>query len=499
MKHIVKTLCLILALCLVVAPLAGCASHKRPLSYVKSSLERTIERSVLGEVLSVVLSSLGEGTLDLSVSGGIPLAVSTPLISRSALMLRRVRSRPNRCFVRVKRILMPSFGFQRTVPCSPRMRCWAPPLGVDFNTLKNDISHSIFINGSGTAYAEEKINESTAAAILTWVDGFYTLFGALEDTPDMLDKYVEIFLKNLTEYAGISRYSEKGKVKVYLSVDNTMLSRALRDTWATAVKDKTLVRRAREVARTRDAMQSALSGVVYSEWTNKVEAWLANSAEIEALCAKIDAADPFTFELNATVKKLTGKLLYLDLTHRSGEDATAFSIDLSAKDHLELSFLVEGVKHSLSVAVEKDSWRTFTADYTYHRALGDAAPKTVSGRFDLLKKEDTYTLTLGKNGAVKTVSGRFSCENDAFVFAIDSVKSGDASVDFKFSLSMKEKAEMAPAPHYVNLVTVTEQRIAPVAERAKAAKATFLEAVELDAFTTEGIFAYLIAPLSFES
>ncbi|MBR7112856.1 MAG: hypothetical protein IKC75_08090 [Clostridia bacterium] len=372
-------------------------------------------------------------------------------------------------------------------------------LGVDFNTLKNDISHSIFINGSGTAYAEEKINESTAAAILTWVDGFYTLFGALEDTPDMLDKYVEIFLKNLTEYAGISRYSEKGKVKVYLSVDNTMLSRALRDTWATAVKDKTLVRRAREVARTRDAMQSALSGVVYSEWTNKVEAWLANSAEIEALCAKIDAADPFTFELNATVKKLTGKLLYLDLTHRSGEDATAFSIDLSAKDHLELSFLVEGVKHSLSVAVEKDSWRTFTADYTYHRALGDAAPKTVSGRFDLLKKEDTYTLTLGKNGAVKTVSGRFSCENDAFVFAIDSVKSGDASVDFKFSLSMKEKAEMAPAPHYVNLVTVTEQRIAPVAERAKAAKATFLEAVELDAFTTEGIFAYLIAPLSFES
>ena len=127
MKHIVKTLCLILALCLVVAPLAGCASHKRPLSYVKSSLERTIERSVLGEVLSVVLSSLGEGTLDLSVSGGIPLAVSTPLISRSALMLRRVRSRPNRCFVRVKRILMPSFGFQRTVPCSPRMRCWAPP------------------------------------------------------------------------------------------------------------------------------------------------------------------------------------------------------------------------------------------------------------------------------------------------------------------------------------------------------------------------------------
>ena len=500
MKYIVRISALFLALCLLVVPLAGCASHKRPLSYLKSSLERTLKSSVLGEVLDVVLSSLDEGALDLSVSGSHALGGAT------AFDLALVFDTDKQQIVANSALTAGGKDFDAKVWLSDENAVLvsdaflgSTTLGVDFTTLKNDILHSIFINGSGTAYADERVNESTAAAVLTWVEGFYTLFGALESSPELLDKYVDIFLKNLTEYADFTRYSEKGMVKIHLRVDNTMLSRALRDTWVKAAKDKTLARRAREVAKTHDAMQSALDGVVTTEWTNKVEAWLVNNAEIEALCAKIDAADPFTLELNATVKKLTGKLLYLDVTHRSGDDQTAFSLDISEKDTLEVSLLLDGVKRSLSVNTEKNVWRALVADYTYHKAVGDGEPEVmIDGSFELDKKKDSFVLTLGKNGVIKTVNGSFYCKNDAFSFSIDSIKTGETSTDFKFSFSMKEEADMPTAPHYVNLVTVTEPRIAPVATRAKEAKESFLAAFDRGALTREGVIAYLFAPFAFE-
>jgi len=498
-KYIVKFLALLLSLLMLVIPLAGCASHKRPLAYLKASLERTVRQSVLGEMLSLVLAALDEGAIDLSVSGAHTLGGATALdlslffngddeeIMADAALSAGDKSFDGKLWFSGDHAVLTSNTFLGSTT-----------LGLDFNTLKNDIAHSIFKNNSGTDYAVPEINDGTASAILSWVDGFYQLFGTLDDMPDLLDKYVDVFLKNLTKYASFTRYKEKGKVKIYLSVDNSMLSRALRDTWAVAVKDKSLSRQVREVAKTRDAMQSAVDGVVSTVWSNKVEAWLVNDAEIEALCAKIDAAAPFTFELNATVKKLTGKLLYLDFTHRSGEDETAFSLDIGEKDALELVLLLDGVKRSLSVKTEESGWRALVADYTYKTAKGEAEPDVITGTFDLDKKQDAYTLTLGKNGVVKTVNGSFSCKNDAFVFSVDGIKTGDVPTDFKLSLTVKEDAEMPTTPPYVNLVTVTEQRIAPVAERAKGAKDAFLAAVDRTALTKENVMAYFLAPFSFE-
>ncbi len=499
MKHRIRILSLFLALCLLVAPLGGCSYHKRPLSYLKSAFTRTLKQSVLGEMLSVVLSSLDEGSIDLSVSGAHSLGGAT------ALDLALIFDAERQQITADTALLCGGMNYDARLWFSSEYAVLASDaflgsttLGASFDTLKTDLAHSIFKNNSGTDYAVPEINDGTATAILTWVEGFYTLFGAFEDMPDLAEKYVDVFLRVLTEYARLTRYKEKGRVKLYLSVDNNMLSRALRDTWARAAKDKALAKQVRAVAKTRDAMQSAADGVVSTEWSNKVEAWLVNDAEIEALCARIDAAPPFTFELNATVKKLTGKLLYLDFTHKQGEDTTAFSLDISEKDALEITFLLDGVKRSLSVQTEESGWRSFVADYTYITAKGEAEPDVIAGTVDLDKKKDTYTLLLGKNGIVKTVNGTFYCKNDAFSLSVDGIKTGDAATDFRLSLTVREEAKMPEVPQYVALPTVTEQRIAPVATRVKETRDAFLAAFDRGAITKENVIAYLLTPFSFE-
>lgn len=499
MKHTVRILSLLLALCLLVVPLGGCTYKKRPLAYLKSSVERTLGQSLLGEMTALLFDAFREGSIDLSLSSdkelggasGLDLALyfdadKEQIMADTALLVGE-KSYDAKLWFSSRQAVLTSTAFLGSTT-----------LGASFETLKQDIAHSIFRNNSGTTYAVPEINESSATAVLTWVEGFYALFGALEDTPDLLDKYIDVFLKYLTEYANYTRYTENGRVKIYLLVDNSMLSRALRDTWAKAVKDKTLSRRVREVAKTRDAMLSAIEGVVTTEWTNKVEAWLLNNAEIEALCARIDAAEPFTFQMNATVKRLTGKLLYFDFTHTAGDDVTAFSLDLSAKKTFEASLLLEGVKRSLTVHTAESDWRTVAADYTYKVAQGESSPHIWQGEFRLDEKKDTFHLTIGKNGIVKTVSGTFFSENDACSLCIDQVKTGDAEVDFKLSLTVKAKATVPEAPQYVNLPTVTEQRIDPVAKRAREAYAAFLEEFDRSAVTREAVIAYLLAPFSFE-
>ena len=78
-KYILKLLSLVLALSLLALPLAGCASHKRPLAYLKSSLERTLGQSVPGEMLSLLLACVEQGSIDLSVSGDHALGGATAL------------------------------------------------------------------------------------------------------------------------------------------------------------------------------------------------------------------------------------------------------------------------------------------------------------------------------------------------------------------------------------------------------------------------------------
>ena len=495
MKYTVRILSLLLALCLLVMPLVGCAYHTRPLNYLKSAITRTFGRSTAGEMLSALLGALEEGQIDLSVKGAHTLggvsaldlalyfdAQSHKTMADATLVLGG-KNYDAKLWLAGKDVALTSTAFLGSTT-----------LGLDLSTLQSDMAHSIFKNNSGTVYAVPEINDGTASAIITLVEGFYTLFGALEDTPELLDKYVDVFLKSLTEYANITKYKEGGQVKFYLSLDNSMLSRALRDTWERAAKDKTLSARVKEVAKTRDAMQSALDGVVSTAWTNKVQAWLQNDAEIEALCAKIDAAEPFSLLLNATVKRLTGKILYLDLTYTEGEDVTAFSLNLQTKDHAELALSVGGVKRLLSVTTAENGWRTFAAHYAYHVVRGEEAPESISGTLTLDKKRDAYTLTLGKGDVIKTVSGRFWCKSDEFLLSVDEIKAGDAVTNFTFSIGVKEEGKMPDLPQYLSLPKVTEPRIEPVLTRARETRDAFLADLDRTAFTVDGVTAYLLTP-----
>lgn len=499
MKYTIRILSFLLALCLLVVPLGGCTYNKRPLAYLKSSAQRTFKQSLMGEVAALLLDAFQEGALDLSLSsdrdlGGakaLDLALyfdadGKQIMADTALMVGE-KSYDAKLWFSSREAVLSSTAFLGSTT-----------LGASFETLKQDIAHSIFRNNSGTAYAVPEINESSAAAVLTWVEGFYALFGSFEDMPELLDEYIDVFLKYLTQYASYTRYTENGRVKIYLSVDNSMLSRALRDTWAKAAKDKTFARRVREVAKTRDAMQSAIDGVVSTEWSNRVEAWLLNNAEIEALCARIDAAEPFTLQVNATVKRLTGKLLYFDFTHTAGDDVTAFSLDLSKKDSFDVSLLLDGVKRSLVVNTVDSDWRTVAADYTYKVAQGENSPHVWQGTFHLDEKTDIFTLTIGKNGVLKTVNGTFYCDSDACSLLIDKVKTEGTETNFRLALTIKAEASAPEVPQYVNLPTVTEQRIDPVAKRAREAYTAFLEEFDRSAITYEAVMAYLLAPFAFE-
>jgi hypothetical protein len=139
------------------------------------------------------------------------------------------------------------------------------------------------------------------------------------------------------------------------------------------------------------------------------------------------------------------------------------------------------------------------ADFTYHTERGEAAPDVLAGEFRLDKKSDTFTLTFGNDGVSKTVEGSFLCKSDALTLSVDHVKTGESETDFHCSLSVKEKAKMPTAPQYVNLPTVTEQRIDPVAKRAKETCAAFLAEFDRSAFTWQGVLAYLLVPFSIEN
>ncbi len=499
MKYTVRFLSLLLVVCLLLAPLGGCTAKKQPLIYLKSAIERSFEKSLGGEMAALLAEALSGGSVSLAWQGGESLggitaanatvyfdAAGRQMMSDTALTLGD-RTYDARLWLSDKTVVAASDAFLGSTT-----------LGADLKTLETDLEHSIFRNNSGTAYAVPEISEGTADAVLTLVEGFFSLYTATEDLSALLDKHAESFLKCLTEYARYTRYSEDGKLYIHLEVDNSTLSRALRDTWSEAVGDKTLCRRLREVAKTRDAMQSAAAGVVSTEWTTRVENWIVNNAEIEALCAELDAAAPFTLELNAAVKKLTGTLLSLSVFYQTSAQTAAFSLDLSNEDAVALSVLYGGVTHGFDLKTVKDGWSAYAADFTYTQTGADGTAAAWQGSVSLDKKQDTYVLSLSQGDRTKTFRGGFFCNGDGFSFSVDSLYDGECETGFSCVLSVAAAAELPTVPQYVNLPTVAEQRIDPVAARVKETYAAFHAAFDENAITRDSVIACLLKPFRFE-
>ena len=84
-----------------------------------------------------------------------------------------------------------------------------------------------------------------------------------------------------------------------------------------------------------------------------------------------------------------------------------------------------------------------------------------------------------------------------FSLSVDRVSEGEQVSPFFLGISVLKKAKMPEMPAYVNLATVTEQRIDPVATRAKEAYAALCSSLDKTAFTKDAVLGVLLAPFQF--
>lgn len=490
MKTRLRILALLLTVPILIATLSACGARRRPLNYLKSSLERTVDRSTGGELLSLLWEAVQEGSLSLAFTGDTAAPVSAGSatlyfdVDKGALMADTALTLDG------KKYDAGLWLSHNTAALSSTAFLGSTTVGANLATLEQDLKNSIFRSNSGTVFARPEVDDRTDDRINTLVGGLFSLYQSSEDMADLLDERIERFLIALTEHANHSRYTEKGQVNIYLKIDNSMLSRALRDAWGEAVKDKAFCAHLREVAKTRDAMYSAIAGVEIGDTAALVENWLVNDAEIEALCVEIDNSTPFTLELSATVRKLTAKVTTLSVKFECADTVRAATVDLSARDEAVLSLTVDGVTHKLAFETEKETLRTYRAIFTY-QLQSVAGTKETRGTLDVNRREERYTLTL-TGDTVRTLTGKLSLGKDAFAFSIDSLTAGEEQIPFTFSLAIRSEADMPAVPAYVNLPTVSESRFLPVAARATATMAQFTEALGSSGIllTPEGIADY---------
>ena len=258
MKRGIRFLSLLLALLLLGGTLVGCAAVTKPLNYVKKSLEKTIDRRFGGEVFEVLLEALESGSIEVGF-GGTDLAV-TPLEAASAKVWfdREGQQLTASGSVTVGGKLYDGDIYLTTeqMALSSVAFFGSTDFGVHFGTLASDLENSIFRNNSRTDFARPEVDEGTAADVNKLKNSLFTLYGSVGDLLELSDELAEDFLKILTEYAPHSRYADNGRIHISATVDNAVLSRALRDTRAKAVKDKAFCRELREIAATRDTVTS---------------------------------------------------------------------------------------------------------------------------------------------------------------------------------------------------------------------------------------------------
>ena len=477
MKKIKRILCLLLVVALLLPMMVGCASAKRPLEYFKNAMERTLDDSVIGEVITLLGEVMEEGALKLSFGGTDLLSTTlskadvTLYLSgdddatmADALLKFGDTKYDARFWLSEEEIVLASDAFLGSTT-----------LGVEIDTLERDLQNSIFRNNSGTVYAVPTIDGDTATDIRTYVEGIFSRYASLPERFEELDELTDEFLEALTAHARYVNYTDNGKLFLDLTVDNSMLSRALRATWEWAVNDRSFCSELREYAAVLDAMQTVRDGAVSSEYTHKVDAWLLDDAEIEALCTKIDNLPAFTFSLSTAIRKLTRKVLRLDVSFCTQGATHAFGFDMTAEDAEKLYFTRGGVTHSLTLADIDDGFSSYSAKVFYERTAGEATLLSLNGDFVLDGGEDRYTLSLSDGANYRTVGGEFLLESDTLTLSVDRVVINGEDRRLALSFTATTDSEIPDVPSYLNLATITEKRYAPLAERAEATKLQLIE------------------------
>ena len=496
MKRLIRIVSLLMALLLLGSTLAGCAAVSKPLNYFKNALEKTVDQRFGGEMVDVLLETLESGSVEIGF-GGTDL-VQMPLEAGNAKLWfdkeeERItaagaftvggRSYDGQLYLTAKEAAVSSVAFLGSTD-----------LGINFETLSGDLQNSIFRNNSNTAFARPEIDEGTAADVIELRDSFFTVYDSLGDILELSDELAEDFLAILTEYAPHSRYSEDGRVYIAVTVDNAVLSRALRDTRAEAVKDKAFCRELRELASVRDTVTSVKMGTVVTEWSDKVESFIASDLSIEGLCAKIDAMSPFTVHLNGVIGRMSGIIENATLSYsRDSMRIFELSLDLSQKDVNVLRLQHGGVTRVLSYRVLKDGFRYYDAELLYEKlpSTGENVMR-ITGTLSADKKEDKFTFSLIKGEENRVFEGSFDKKIDGFEVAVNAVRINGAEHRFSLSLAVKTDDTAEPLPEYVNLATVSEARFEPIAARITQETIAFRSAWGEHKITPRGVLAFFL-------
>lgn len=470
MKHGIRLLSLLLAIVLLCGTLTGCASVTRPLQYFKRSLIKTIERRFGGDMLELLPEMLESGSLAVTY-GGTDLA-ETPLENAELkLFFNREEqsvSAVGAVGVGGKRYDGKAFFTSEKLVVSSEAFLGSTDFGVDFATLEKDLANSIFRNNSNTAFANPRVGDGAAADILLLKNDFFLAYDSVSDLLTLSDELTEEFLSALTEFAPHNRYSEDGRWYLELTVENVSLSRALRETRTRVVKDRDFCRELRELAKIRDDVISVRTGTRVSEWSNKVENFIASPLEMEDICAKIDAMPAFALILNAAVGRWSGIIERLSVAfdYVGGERVLAFEADLTDESTNVLRLTYGGAVRTLTYRVNKDGMRHYDAELSYEKAaVGGERELLITGSLAADRKADSFTLSLAKGEETRVFYGSFDREIDSFSMAVDRVTVNGEAHQFACSVTVRTEDKAEKMPAYENFATVSEHRFQPISER----------------------------------
>ncbi len=469
MKLRLKITSFFLAMLLLLSTLVGCTGYVDPLGYLKDATVKTVKNALLGEVIALLLDVSDKGMIAVEF-GGTDLVQNLPEAAELKVWLdaedRKIAA-DGAVTLEGKEYDVAVYLNENEVAATSAAFYGSNTLGVDFLSLKNDLQTSIFSNNSGTVFSNPTVSAASADRVEQIKDSFFKLLAYSDKTMDFADEVLEVFLDELTSYAENSRYKEDGYTHITLSINNDSLARTLRATRAALVKDRSFCKYLNDLAATLDTMISATTGVSSTEYTTKVKYFLANEADINALCQRIDDADPFTLKLSAAVKSFGMALEDVNVSFTQN-DVTRLTAALHLEENeIGVDVTWDGVARKLTYIVQENGFRTYRAALTYQ--LSGSVGAEIKGELLANKRDGSYTLTLEKGSERRVFGGRYEFDSEEMMLSVDSasINGEDKKISLKISAVAGEGVPMTP--EYVNLVRMDVTRFTPIFERSRKA------------------------------
>ncbi|MBE6703555.1 MAG: hypothetical protein E7585_09150 [Ruminococcaceae bacterium] len=476
MKRGIRIVAFLLALLLLGGTLAGCAYVNKPLNYLKSVLEKTVEKRLGGSFLALLGDVLEGGSVE-ATYGGTDL-FETPLESGS---LKASFSRDEQKIDAVGKITVNGEVYDSRVYLTAEELATASDaflgancFGFRFADLTTEnIKNSFFHNGARTDFSKEWFDDQIGDDLNTVKQNFFELYTSMEDIFALSDEVTELFLTALTENVPHHRYTEKGNVYITATVDNIGLSRALKETRNRIIKDRSICKELRRLAAVRDALESVKAAQTVRTWSNWVNDFIDAQVIVNELCAQIDNMTAFAFQLDATVDRSARVINTAAVSLRVDREALfSFSLDLTDKNTNTFCLTYGGAVRTLTHQVQKNGMRYYDATFAYTKAKPSG--ETVLSAFATLnadRRQDAFILRLTQGEEERVFDGSFDKKSNAFWFSVNGVTVNGVSRQLSLSLSLQGKSRMEPMMEYEPFFEVSETAYVPIDARVQSKKA----------------------------